>query len=329
VKPKPYVQLQAIALSLVTAIILGILADEAALTLAIALTVGLAIWGYFMLRYYWLLRHAAHDRSGDRAGKDAVMLGCLVGGLALSAGLSWVEYGLDGIDLVAPPLHGGAAVIAALSVIAVPLGILVSSSVDWYLIRPFREGVHGDPVCRPSQHENGRAMDYAKYWIMHRMTAEFVAYAGIVVVVGLALTIASEATHTIRGKSVLGFVGGIGIAVWSLSELSKLEAALRFVRFPTCDLGGWVKGRNDECEDISGFVLDVSVSPGVQLIDEPRGHPARDIAKATHSVPLKQLRTIDDIPSPRRLCAARCEFWVPDCEVGLRELEKAAPGSSD
>jgi hypothetical protein len=66
----------------------------------------------------------------------------------------------------------------------------------------------------------------------------------------------------------------------------------------------------------------VSIDPGVQLIEEPRGHPAQDIALQDRSVPLGQRRTIKPIAAPRPICPGlKCEFWIPDCEVGLRELE--------
>ena len=166
-------------------------------------------------------------------------------------------------------------------------------------------------------------MDYARYWIMHRMVAEFTVYAGIVVLVGLFFAVGSTLIHSEEGKSAVGFVGGVGIAVWSISELSGLRAALTFVRFPShFELGSWASGRTSDCVDISGFVLDVSISPGVQLIEKPRGHPARDAPDKARSVPLGQAHNIRPIDPPLVPCEKRCEFWIPDCEVGLRELEE-------
>lgn len=247
------------------------------------------------------------------------MLGCLIVGIIIPAALAWLEFAVVQYDAIGRPLRDGEAVIAGLAFLAIPFGILVSSSVDWFLIRPFREGVYNEPVCRPEVHKEGRGMDYARYWILHRMVSEFTVYVGIVVLIGLFFAIGSTLIHSEEGKSAVGFVGGLGIAVWSVSELSGLRAALTFVRYPRCELGSWVRGRTADCIDISGFVLDVSISPGVQLINEPRGYPATDIAEKKRSVPLSQAHNIEDIDPPLTPCSKRCEFWVPDCEVGLRE----------
>ena len=249
------------------------------------------------------------------------MLGCFLLGLVLPTALAWLEFAVFRFDVIGEPLRDGEAVVASLGFLAIPFGILVSSSLDWYLIRPFREGVYNEPVCKPEIHQEGRGLDYARYWILHRMVSEFTVYAGIVILVGLFFAAGSTLIHSEEGKAVLGFIGGLGIAVWSISELSGLRAALTFVRYPRCELGAWVSGRTADCVDISGFILDVSISPGVQLIDEPRGHPARNIAEKKCSVPLRQAHNIEDISPPFIPCSEKCEFWVPDCEIGLRELE--------
>lgn len=322
-KPRPYVQIQAFFATAATVVLLGVLAESAALPAAIFLTLGLCIWLYFMGRYRWLLWTVGDRRSSDRHGKDRVMAACLVSGLVVPTALAWTEFALSDVDLFAPPLQGGAATVLTISILAIPLGIFVSSAVDWYLIRPFREGVHNEPVCRSEVHRNGRAMDYARYWIMHRMVSEFVVYVGIVILVGLGFAVIAQAVQSEQGKGAVSFIGGLGIAVWALSELSGLRAALNFVRYPHCELGSWAEGRTENCADIAGFVLDVSIKPGVQLIESPRGYPARDIADKRHSVPLRQAYAIKTVDPPRPICSERCEFWIPDCEMGLRELEES------
>ena len=321
-KPRPYVQIQAFLAALAVIVALVVLGRTGALAAASFVSVGLAIWLFFLTRYVILVKRSGDLRSRNRKGKDRVMLWCLIVGLAIPAVLAWLEFAVFGYDAIGRPLQDGEAVVASLGFLAIPYGILVSSSVDWYLIRPFREGVYNEPVCRPEVHEEGQGMDYARYWIMHRMVSEFTVYAGIIVLVGLFFAVSSTLIHSEEGKGALGFVGGLGIAVWSISELAGLRAALKFVRYPHCELGSWVAGRAADCVDISGFVLDVSISPGVQLINEARGHPAPDIAEKASSVPLKQAHNIKHIDPPLTLCSGRCEFWVPDCEVGLREAEE-------
>lgn len=320
-KPRPYVQIQAVLAGLAVVVVLIVLGRAGALAASIFVSVGLAIWLFFLARYTILVKRSGDPRTRNRRDKDRVMLGCLTVGLIVPAVLAWLEVVVFRYDAIEKPLLNGEAVVASLGFLAVPFGILVSSAVDWYLIRPFREGVCNEPVCRPEVHEEGRGMDYARYWIMHRMVSEFTVYAGIVVLIGLFFAATSTLIHSEEGKAALGFVGAVGIAVWSISELSGLRAALTFVRYPQCELGSWATGRTADCVDIDGFVLDVSINPGVQLIGEPRGHPAPDIAKKDSSVPLRQAHNIKRIDPPLIPCSKKCEFWVPDCEVGLRELE--------
>jgi hypothetical protein len=320
-KPRPYVQIQAVMTALTVVALLAVLGREAALPAAIFETLGLAIWLFFFLRYVSLVRGVGDRRSGNRRDKDRVMFNCLLVGLVGPATLAWIDYSVADYSLIKPPLDDGEAAVAAVALLAIPLAILVSSSVDWYLIRPFREGVYGEPACRARAHRDGDRMDYARYWILHRMVSEFTVYAGIVVLVGLFFAISSTIVDSEEGRSAVGFIGVLGIAVWSLSELSGLRAALKFVRYPRCELGSWVAGRTADCVDIEGFVLDVSVSPGVQLICEPRGCGAADIADEHRSVPLRQAQHIETVPPPRDLCAGHCEFWFAECEVGLRERE--------
>jgi len=320
-KPRPYVQIQAAAVLVASVIALAVLGKEVTLAVAIALMVATVIWGYFGARYYWLLSKSGLTRSGHRGERDAVMLGCLVIGLIVPSGLAWCGVGVGDLELFNAPLKGGEAILITLSVLMIPLSIFVSSSVDWYLIRPFREGVHGEPACQATAQESGQTMDYARYWVLHRMVSEFLAYAGIVGVIALSATVAGQATHSETGKNVFNLIGLLGVLGWSLAELGKLKAALDFVRYPTCGLASWVRGRSEEGEELSGFVLDVSVNPGVQLIGEPRGYLAPDISDPDSSIPLKHRRTIKPITPAVEVCAGgKCEFWVPDCEVGLREL---------
>lgn len=324
-RPRPYVEIQAFMSLLAVAVVI-LLGPAAGLTAAVFLTVGVAVWAYYLVRYRTLLLRRAVERSGDRRSKDRIMFRCFLVGLVLPAAFAWVDFVTIRLDPFGGPLHPGEAAIASIGVLAISLGILVSSSVDWYLIRPFREGVFNQPTCRPEIHDNGRGLDYARYWVLHRMVSEFIVFAGVVVLAGLFFAVVSTRVDSEEGKSAAGFISAVGIGAWSLTEISKLRAALRFVRFPfpACELGSWVSGRTASCVDVTGFVLDVSVSPGVQLIPEPRGHPATDIADEKSSVPLRQVPQIEPAEAPYRLCAERCEFWNPNCEVGLREFEEAS-----
>jgi hypothetical protein len=240
----------------------------------------------------------------------------LVAPILLAAGYA-VAPG-DGV--IASPLEGGQGALVAAGALLIPVSVLVSSSVDWYLIRAFRDGVHGPPSC---QAPPGESMAYAKYWILHRMTSEFLVYAGVLLLIATASAIAGEATRSDTGRDVLSLIGLTGAIGWTYSQLLSLKPALDFVRQTTCGLGEWVKGRNDQTDEIVGFVLDAAIDPGIQLIDHPRGYRARDISDPDWSVPLRTRRTIKPAEGSKVGCdATTCEFWLPDCEVGLRAREQ-------
>lgn len=321
-KPKPHVQLQALATLLASVAAVGLLGYPAAITIAPALTLGAAIWSWFALLYRRRRRGWPATRSHDRAAKDSVMVQCLVLGLLAPAAIAWSAVALGAAhQLVGPPVSDSQAVIVALCVVLVPLSMLVSSSVDWYLIRAFREGVHGEPVCRSWVADSEASMNYVNYWVMHRFVCEIIVWAAITVAIAFVSAIAEGSTRSETGRTTLNLVGLLGIIGWTTREASKVRPAIAFLRYPSVGLGQWVSGVNGEHEPIAGFVLDVSLDPGVQLIQEPRGHPCRDISYPRSSVPLRDRERLTVTGEPHELCVDRCEFWVPDCDVGLRELE--------
>jgi hypothetical protein len=203
----------------------------------------------------------------------------------------------------------------------VPLSMLVSSSVDWYLIRSFREGVIGEPACRSDVHDSQSAVDVLRHWAMHRLVCEFVLWVSVAVGIGFTASLIENATDNPTSKATWNLIGFVGIAAWSTGELTKLRAAVDFMRYPSVGLGQFVRGRNATCKTIRGYVHDLALEPGVQLINEERGHPAPDISYPERSVPLRLRETLTLAKEPRRRCEAECEFWVPFCEVGIRALE--------
>lgn len=72
------------------------------------------------------------------------------------------------------------------------------------------------------------------------------------------------------------------------------------MRFPTdCALGAWQTGQNDDGLDIEGLCLDVSLDPGIQLIEKECGYLARDISSPEQSIPRQLRRTAKLIDLPR------------------------------
>jgi hypothetical protein len=319
-KPRPWVQLQAAGALLVTVANLALFGRSASLGLLIPLVIALAIWLALIFTYMRRLSESGELRSSWRAAEDTVMLGCLTAGIVVPCALALASRaGIEPLRLVSD-LPGSGEFLLAICSLVFAISLLVSSATDWYLIRAFREGVHGDPICNPELRRSGRGMTYATYWIFHPHDRRGLAYLCTVLV---GLTIAAESTsnessgelHQSGRRPRYRRLGNPG------SDQAPRRSRIRPpAHLQSRQLG---QGQNQQGADISGFVLDVSVKPGVQLIEEPRGHPALDLSDPKHSVPLTQRETIDEVDPPRLPCPdGRCEFWVPNCEHGLRELDQ-------
>jgi hypothetical protein len=334
-KPRPNVFLQAVATALLAVAALGVLGRHCAPILAALFVSAEAIWGVFGLRYWmkrrnWQKADPAHRaRSSARARLDKLMLRINAIGILLPLALTVLVL-LAGEDkqLYKPPAEGTMAVIVALCAVLVPLSMLVSSSVDWYLIRAFREGVVGQPACRAAVAGSDASVNHLKYWVMHRLLCEFVLWAAVAVGIGFTSALIENATKNPTSKATWNLLGFIGIAAWSAGELAKLRAAIDFVRYPSVGIGQYVTGRNPSCETITGYVHDVALDPGVQLIYAPLGNRAKDISYPERSIPLRLRTTLRDAaeaaPHANR-CVTGCEFWVPACDIGLRALEANGP----
>jgi hypothetical protein len=332
-KPRPNVMLQALATGLLSVAALATLGRHGAPVLLGALALAELVWAWMAVAY-WLRRRdwqardpTRHARSGQRRRLDRVMARNNLLGIVGPAAVCVAVLALgQAHEPYTPPVRGTTEVIVALCAVMVPLSMLVSSSVDWYLIRAFREGVIGEPACRPSVAGSDASVNYLRYWVMHRLVCEFVLWVSVAVGIGFVSALIENATHDPTSKATFNLLGFIGIAAWSTRELAKLPTAIDFVRYPSVGLGQYVTGRNPTCQRIRGFVHDVALHPGVQLIDDPLGDPAPDITFPEKSVPLRlreSLRDASERAKPKQRCAQACEFWVPACEVGLRALDSA------
>jgi hypothetical protein len=320
-RPSPIVQIQAVVSLIVVLVCLVALQGEAAAAIGALLTAACLTWGLFGLRYWVLLRRRGPTWppvSPLRRSRDRVMRQCFAVGLGVPIVLASTTAFMHP-HLFTPPLLGAEAVLGGLSCTGIVLAVLVSSAVDWYLIRPFREGVFAAPACKPSV-DIGAKERYQRFWIAHRLLSELLVYFAISGLIALATVVAKDQTTTETSGSILDVLGPVGIIGWTLFEIAKLKVALEFVRRPSDGgLGCWIIGRNDDGEDIEGLVLDAAIDPGIQLIDEARGHPAPDISVSEKSVPLKYRKTMHRRSAPLPICPGdTCAFWIPDCELGLR-----------
>jgi hypothetical protein len=326
VNPRPYVQIVAVVTLLVATGALALVGAPASPLLAGCLTLGAVVGSWLAIRYR--LKRVGH-RSRARAAEDRAMAGCLVVGLLIPLGCCWSAVAIgSGNAPFTPPTHGSAAIAISCCLLLIPLSILVSSAVDWYLIRPFREGLDGPPACQRNVSEPKRTRAYARYWILHRGICEFIVYGSLCGIVAFTY---SAVLLTASDPVVNGAVSllGLGGVAWAYTKMRPLaEHAVNYARFPGPGLGSWAVGRNASGATIDGFLVDVSIEPGVQLIEHPVGPPGAPPPPAREpgerAVPLKDRSTLHEIVPPRPLCpGGRCEFWIPDCEVGLLQLECA------
>lgn len=69
-KPRPYVEIQAVLALLAVVLVLVILGRTAALAAAVFVSVGLAIWAFFLARYLALVKRAGDPRT--RSGEARI-----------------------------------------------------------------------------------------------------------------------------------------------------------------------------------------------------------------------------------------------------------------
>jgi hypothetical protein len=279
--------------------------------LGLLLSAGLAV------SYHWRVRH--RRRSYHRATRDRIMIGCIVAGLALPTALA-IAVLAGPPEVWSPPLRSVPAHIAVIAAVAVFTSMLTSSCFDWYLIRSFRDGVLGEPACRTTEQDNEAALFYARAWIAHRTVAEIVGWGGTAIVLIVSIVAVQHLTTNPTWSGVLTYLapsGAVYVAVGGYL-LRRLRYVPQYAQRPSPGLGRWVTGvvSNNEGEErhIDGFVVDVALGDGVQIISQDRSRKNVDLRDS-----------FDLNVSEHELCPEACEHWIPQCERGLLEQEQKKP----
>ncbi|MGA7704452.1 MAG: hypothetical protein WB998_06095 [Solirubrobacteraceae bacterium] len=210
--------------------------------------------------------------------------------------------------------------VAGIAANAVFAAMLTSSCFDWYLIRPFRDGVLGPPTCQMDKHDNETALYYAQAWIAHRTMAELIGWGGSAIVLVVSLVALQQSTHDPTWSGFFTYLAPAGAVYLGIGGFlaRRLRPVPKYVQQPSPGLGRWAHGTVIDAaeneQEIEGFVVDVALGVGLQILPEVEGE--------TIEVPLGQatkLRT-----TTRALCVSHCEHWIPHCERGLLEDEDAA-----
>ncbi|MCW2990360.1 MAG: hypothetical protein JWM73_954 [Solirubrobacterales bacterium] len=158
------------------------------------------------------------------------------------------------------------ALVACLVVIALAL-LYVSSSVDWYIIKGWRDGVVSEPPCMRKK-DRPTWLLITRVWLLHRIVATIGFFVGLWTLVGLAWF--ELAKHH----------GGSDWAIYLLGLVSPSAIPLFFMRHYIVALGhavglafgnlpialGDEVGWTDEGAARRGIVYDVSIDGGYRMI---------------------------------------------------------------
>lgn len=253
---------------------------EAGLPLFVAVGVGALIWAGYSLAYVVrrrLPREASSPDAGASGGRGgegrAIVVGLVGFGLPLAAAaVAWGTPSLDGLVF-----HSVAATWGAVLLVLMPVAILASSMVDWYLILPF---VHGrfrwpavwvdDQLLLPPV----RRRRYAKYWIVHRALCEMtVAFSGALLLAIVFVAVGNAVSRDQTLPTAIESLGGSGIAFALVALFGpRIAAAIGYMLDQSAGLGEWVAVTKRDAQGwdtgevaYTGLVVDVSVGAGIQI----------------------------------------------------------------
>lgn len=306
--------LQHAVASLATALaVLGLCGGPTGLPIAVSASVGTLVWLTLATRYRLRLRREGDRRSSFRRTEDRVMARCGVIGLVVPGALGWIAWALDAPD---PVLDGGAAAVGGSLAVAIPITIVASGTIDWYLILPFVRGVFGPPTCRRDEHDVATLRAYVKYWIAHRWGAELICYVSLAMVVAIGLnSLGGTAAGDVALAGAVASLSAGGILAY---VAPRLRQGWQYFFAQNVGLGTWARGRDSGCGWVEGMVVDVSLHPGVKLLENP---DARECF-----VPLSNTDTLTELPSRPAACFGEgCGGWLARCEIAERERDERPP----
>jgi hypothetical protein len=315
-KPQPIVQIQAgIALG-TSIIVIALSGPPGAWGVLIGSGLGLIVSVGLALRYTRKAR--GRKVSSHRVERDQIMKLCLAAGLGAPTLLA-VAVLTTLLPRWDAPATGAPAHVAVIAANAIFAAMLTSSCFDWYLIRPFRDGVLGPPACQMDKYDKETALYYAQAWIAHRTVAEIVGWGGSMIVLVVSLVALQQSTHDPTWSGFFTYLAPAGAVYLGIGGFlaRRLRPVPRYVQQPSPGLGRWAHGTvvdaADNEQEVEGFVVDVALGVGLQVLPAPDGEIIE--------VPLHQSAKLR--ATSRVLCADRCESWIPQCERGLLEYEDA------
>jgi hypothetical protein len=246
----------------------GVLAcgHPAGLPCVVVLLVGMFVWLGFASAYYLRASGSWRDwRGGDGRALVNFALGFLPA-LAVAAGAS-ARADFDGLLF-----ESAAATFGCVVLVLIPVAILVSSSVDWYLILPLALGAFGLAAWE-SEFDERHQRRLAQYWIAHRGICELFVFSSIALVLAVGLVAIGNAVSDDNTlPEAIESLGGAGIAFGVLGYAGpRWKASMDFVLSGPIGVGMWVEGTDEVGQSVTGLVADISVAPGVKVISYDPG----------------------------------------------------------
>jgi hypothetical protein len=296
--------------------LIGVLAvlctgHKSGLPVVVVLIVGATIWAICV---WWFV---ARSDAGDRkVWHDELRQGLAQGIVGLGvplivAVIAWQSPSLEGWLF-----STAAAAFGATTLVIIPVALLASSMIDRFVILPRLLGLTGpDPVWRPAAVDDRSRRRVAQGWVAHRGFCELFVFTAIAVVLAVALVaVINEVSHDETVPTALESLGGAGIAVYIFGLSGPRHAqAVTFCLSGPVVLGNWVRGRDEYGNQVEGFVLDVSVHPGVKLVslDDER-----------NIIPLKNAPSLNPVPRRAGADVAWCRDKVLEHLLKLNKEER-------
>jgi hypothetical protein len=271
VEQRTNVPTQAILLAVVGIAAAVICGHKAGFAITAIVCAGVMLWVGLALPYRLRVREPrdVSRRELDRLAFRSALLGFL--SVLLAGVVIWQEPRFHGLLL-----SSGAAAFGAALVVLIFTAILTSSMVDWYLILPWAFGLFRG--CSPIWETGDEAPDldkdrrrwFAQVWVFHRGICELVVFTSIALLLAIGLVALGNALSSDKTlPTAFESLGGAGVAVGIFGYLGpRLRYGMNFMLAGPLGLGAWVESTDVVERHFAGFVIDVSIHPGVKLVNE-------------------------------------------------------------
>jgi hypothetical protein len=216
-----------------------------------------------------------------------------------------------------------AAFVACLVVVAFAL-LYVSSTIDWYIVKAWRDGIVTDPPCK-RQGNRPTWLLITRIWLLHRIVATIGFFVALWTSVGLGwFELIKHHGNSDWAIYLLGLVSPSAIPLFFMrSYIANLGHAVGLafgnLRISLSDRVSWT----DDGQHSEGIVYDVSIDEGYRVISH-NGHSQNlQLARARNG----NISIDETDPEPWGCDAVRAselmgasDYWAPRTHASTRGL---------